>query len=111
MKAYAESKGLKKGDYKKLNLAFENRLLAQPKEVRLRMAERVEQFVYNMLVSVLNSKDSAPVVIEEILSAGSYDPGPKASRTEDPDQWSEEKIRKRGEEIKRDRGEEGNFED
>src|SRR6056297_2386711 len=29
MKAYAETKGLKKGDYKKINLPFENSLLAQ----------------------------------------------------------------------------------
>jgi fructose/tagatose bisphosphate aldolase len=93
MTAYAESKGLKKGDFKKLNLPFESRLLAQPRKVRLRMAERVEQFVYNMLVNVLNCKDTAPIAVEEILAAGSHDPGPKAQRLEDPENWSESRIR------------------
>ncbi|MFO7861926.1 MAG: class II fructose-bisphosphate aldolase [Desulfosalsimonas sp.] len=111
MTAYAESKGLKKGDFKKLNLPFESRLLAQPRKVRLRMAERVEQFVYNMLVNVLNCKDTAPVAVEEILAAGSHDPGPKAQRLEDPENWSESRIRERGAAIERDRGEAGNFED
>ena len=30
MVAYADEKGWKKGDYKNLNLPFENKLLAQP---------------------------------------------------------------------------------
>ncbi|MBA2880054.1 fructose/tagatose bisphosphate aldolase [Desulfosalsimonas propionicica] len=111
MTAYAESKGLKKGDFKKINLPFESRLLAQPRKVRLRMAERVEQFVYNMLVNVLNCKDTAPIAVEEILAAGSHDPGPKAQRLEDPENWSESRIRDRGAAIERDRGEAGNFED
>ncbi|MCF8027170.1 MAG: class II fructose-bisphosphate aldolase [Desulfobacteraceae bacterium] len=111
MTAYAESKGLKKGDFKKLNLPFESRLLAQSKKVRLRMAERVEQFVYNMLVNVLNCKDTAPIAVEEILAAGSHDPGAKAQRLEDPENWSESRIRDRGAAIERDRGEAGNFED
>ncbi|MBE9546511.1 MAG: class II fructose-bisphosphate aldolase, partial [Proteobacteria bacterium] len=65
--AYAESKGLKAGDYKKLNLPFENRLLGQPKEIKERMSKRVEEFIYNMLVNVFNAQDTAPVVISSIL--------------------------------------------
>ncbi len=38
MRAYAEDKGWKKGDYKSLNLAFENRIMGQPRAVRERMA-------------------------------------------------------------------------
>ncbi|MDH3881933.1 MAG: class II fructose-bisphosphate aldolase, partial [Desulfobacteraceae bacterium] len=37
MTAYAESKGIKGGNYKKLNLPFENKLMGQPKAVRERM--------------------------------------------------------------------------
>ncbi|MFW6052460.1 MAG: class II fructose-bisphosphate aldolase [Desulfosalsimonas sp.] len=111
MTAYAESKGLKKGDYKKLNLPFENRLLAQPKDVRERMSNRVADFVYGMLVDVFNCKDTAPIAIQEILDAGSYDPGPKAGRIEDPHEWTPEKIREKTAGIKRDRGESGDFED
>ncbi|MCF8025867.1 MAG: class II fructose-bisphosphate aldolase [Desulfobacteraceae bacterium] len=111
MTAYAESKGLKKGDYKKLNLAFENRLLSQAREVRERMSARVADFIYHMLTDVFNCRDTAPLAVEEILNAGSYDPGPKVGRTEDPRQWSPEKIRDKAGKIKRDRGESGNFED
>ncbi|MFP4668655.1 MAG: class II fructose-bisphosphate aldolase [Desulfosalsimonas sp.] len=111
MTAYAESKGLKKGDYKKLNLAFESRLLSQPRQVRERMSERVANFVYGMLADVFNCRDTAPIAIQEILDAGSYDPGPKAGKTENPQEWTPEKIREKAAEIKRDRGESGDFTD
>ena len=74
---YAETQGWKGGNYKKLNLPFENKLLGQSIEIRNRMANRVEEFVYNMLVNVLNTKDTAPLALEAILKAGSYDAGPK----------------------------------
>ena len=67
MVAYAESKGWKKGDYKNLNLPFENKLLAQPKEIRERMAKRVEDFAYKMMTEVFNAQDTAPLAIEAIL--------------------------------------------
>src|SRR5512138_2590410 len=54
MVAYAEGKGWKKGDYKSLNLPFENRLLAQPAAIRDRMAKRVETFAYKMFTEVFN---------------------------------------------------------
>src|SRR5512138_929185 len=69
MVAYAEGKGWKKGDYKNLNLPFENRLLAQPAAVRERMAKRVADFAYGMMTNVFNAKDTAPLAVEAILSA------------------------------------------
>ncbi len=95
MKAYAAAKGLKKGDYKKLNLPFENSLLGQARSVRKRMVKRVEDFVYNMLVNVLNSHNTAGLAIETILEAGSFDAGVKAKRIEDPSQWTPDKIAER----------------
>ncbi len=92
MQAYAESKGLKGGNFKKLNLPFENKILGQPKEIRERMSRRVEDFVYNLLVNVFNARDTAPLAIDAILTAGSYDLGPKARRLEDPSDWTEAKI-------------------
>ncbi len=92
MTAYADSKGLKGGNFKKLNLPFENKILGQPKEIRERMSRRVEDFVYNLLVNVFNAKDTAPLAIDAILTAGSYDLGPKISRLEDPSEWTEAKI-------------------
>src|SRR5512136_3079660 len=77
MVAFAESKGWKKGDYKSLNLPFENKLLAQPKAVRDRMAKRVEDFAYKMMTEVFNARDTAPLALEAILKAGSFDVGPK----------------------------------
>ncbi len=111
MTAYAESKGFKGGNYKKLNLPFENKLMGQPKAVRERMIKRVEEFVYNMLVNVFNAKNTASLAIKAILEAGTYDPGPKASRIEDPDEWTSEKIIRRAASIDSDKGLEGDFDD
>lgn len=111
MVSYAKSKELKAGDYKKLNLPFENRLLGLPGEVRERMAKGVEAFVYDLLVNVFNAKDTAPLAIEAILSAGSYDLGPKVGRLEDPKEWTEEKIKERGAKLKTDKGPKGDFSD
>ncbi len=109
--AYAREKGLKKGDYKKLNLPFETYLMGQDRKTRERMCKRVEDFVYDMLVNVFNCKDTAPIAVNAILETGTFDPGPRASRTENPDEWTPEKIREKGDRIVRDRGEKGDFED
>ena len=111
MVAFADSKGWKKGDYKKLNLPFENKLMGQSIEIRERMANRVSDFVYGMLTGVFNAADTADIVIETILRTGSHDPGPKARLIEDPGQWTAEKIRKRAGGIASDKGPAGNFDD
>jgi fructose-bisphosphate aldolase class II len=111
MTEYAQAKGLKKGDYKKLNLPFENSLLAQPRSIRQRMVKAVEEFAYNLIVNVLNSSNTAPLAIEAILEAGSFDAGTKAERLEDPAEWTADKIAERSSTIQRDRGPEGDFED
>jgi hypothetical protein len=111
MVAFAQSQGLKGGDYKKLNLPFENKLLGQPGDVRERMIKRVEDFVYNMLVNVFNAKDTASLTIAEILETGSYDAGPKAERIEDPSDWTPEKITERAASIVSDKGPQGDFDD
>ena len=111
MVAYAKDQGWQGGNYKKLNLPFENKLLGQSAEIRERMAARVEDFVYNMLVNVLNTADTAPLAVAAILRAGSYDPGPKAERIEDPSEWTPEKIIKRAATIESDKGPQGDFDD
>ena len=99
MVAYAQGKSLKAGDYKNLNLPFENKLLAQPKMVRERMAKGVEDFVYDLLVKWFNAEGTAPLAIEAILEKGSYNLGPKGSRIEDPKEWTKEKIMARGQAL------------
>jgi len=111
MVAYADSKGWKKGDYKNLNLPFENKLLAQPRAVRERMSKRVEAFAYKLMTEVFNSRDTAPLALEAILKAGSHDVGPKGSFIEDPAHWTRELIVERAKTISSDKGPEGNFED
>jgi fructose/tagatose bisphosphate aldolase len=111
MVAFADSKGWKKGDYKNLNLPFENKLLAQPKEARDRMAKRVEDFAYKLIAEVFNSGDTAPLAVAAILKAGSYDLGPKGKRVEDPAQWTKEMLPKQAAGLSRDKGPAGNFED
>ncbi|MFC1516035.1 class II fructose-bisphosphate aldolase [Thermodesulfobacteriota bacterium] len=111
MVAYADAQGIKGGNYKKLNLPFENKLLSQSREIRDRMINRVETFIYNMLVNVLGAKDTAPLAIEAILEAGTFDPGPKTSRIESPDEWTPEKIVQKASLIVSDKGPEGDFDD
>jgi len=111
MVAYARSKGWKKGDYKKLNLPFEPKIMAQPRAVRERMVKRVEEFVYSMIVNVFNSQETAPLVIEAILRAGSPDPGPKAERIENPADWTLEKITEKARLLQVDKGAKGDFDD
>jgi fructose-bisphosphate aldolase, class II len=111
MTAYAQTKGIKGGNYKNLNLPFENKLMRQPKEIRDRMARRVESFVYNMLINVFNAKDTAPIVIEAICKASSFDGGAKAKRLENPAEWTPEKIKERAALIDADKGASGNFDD
>jgi hypothetical protein len=111
MVQYAREKEWKGGNYKWLNLPFENKLLGQPKEVRDRMVQAVEDFVYNLIVNVFNAGDTAGLAVEEILKAGSYDVGPKVQRIEDPNEWTEEKIREKAKLIESDKGPEGDFSD
>lgn len=111
MVEYAKGKEWKKGDYKRLNLPFENKLISQPREVRERMAKRVEDFTYNLLTRVFNAGDTAPLVIQEILETGSYNPGSKAKRFENPDDWTESKIKEKAKKIQSDKGQKGNFDD
>jgi hypothetical protein len=111
MVEYANSKGIKGGNYKKLNLPFENKLTGQPSEVRERMVKAVEDFVYNMLINVLNAKDTSPLALETILKAGSYDLAPKATRIEDPAEWTENKIIEKAKLLNMDKGPQGDFDD
>jgi hypothetical protein len=111
MVQYAMEKGWKKGDYKKLNLPFENRLLGQAETVRLRMADAVEDFVFTLLTDVFRAGDTAPLAVEAILSAGSHDLGPKVGRIEDPAEWTPEQITKKAAALISDKGPAGNFED
>lgn len=111
MTAYADAKGWKSGDYKKLNLPFEPRLLGQPRAIRERMAKRVEDFVYTMLTDVFYAEGSATLAREVILENGSYDFGPKVGRIEDPAQWTKELIIERARTLDVNKGPEGHFDD
>lgn len=111
MVAFAEGKGWKKGDYKNLNLPFENKLLALPAAVRERMAKAVEDFAYKMMTEVLNGADTAQLGIEALLKAGSYDLGPKSGRIDDPAQWTREKIIEAAKGLAAKKGGTGNYDD
>ncbi len=111
MVLYAQERDIKGGNYKKLNLPFENKLLALPRNIRERMVQGVEDFVYTLLTQVFNAQDTAPLAFEAILEAGSHDLGPKCSRIEDPALWTEEKIKERGAALDSDKGPAGDFDD
>jgi fructose-bisphosphate aldolase class II len=108
---YAKGKEWKSGDYKKLNLPFENRLVSQPREIRERMAKAVEDFAYGMMVNVFNGRDTADFAIDAILKTNSYDLGSKSGRIEDPAEWTNEKIAAKAKTLHGSKGPEGNFDD
>lgn len=111
MVAYAKANDWEGGNYKKLNLPFESRLLAQPKAVKDRMVKRVEDFVYGLLTEVFNTTDTADRVIEDILKTKSFDPGPNAKIIEKKSDWTKEKIIEKASKITSDKGPEGDFDD
>jgi fructose/tagatose bisphosphate aldolase len=111
MVGYAAERNWSAGDYKKLNLPFESKLWAQPREFRERMVTAVEEFVYHLLTEVFNAGDTAPLAVDAILSAGSYDLGAKAERTEDPAEWTREKAVARGKILHKEESCAGDFDD
>ncbi len=111
MLLYADKNNWQSGNFKKLNLPFEPHIMGLPQSIRDRMAKRVEEFVYGLLVDVFNATDTAPLAIEEILHAESYDLGVKVGCIEDPAQWTGEKIAERAAGMDTDKGPEGDFDD
>jgi len=111
MVSHAEKQGWKSGDYKKLNLVFENKIMGQPKPIRERMTRRVEDFVFTLLTEVFNAGDTARYAVEEILRAGSYDVGPKTGRIEAKEDWTVEKIHQKASLMATDKGPAGDFDD
>ena len=108
---YAETHDLKKGNIKKINLPFENKIMSQPEAIRERMIARVENFVSQMLVNVFNAENTADLALECILEAGSHDVGVKGKRIEEPAEWTESGIREKCALISSDKGPEGDFDD
>lgn len=111
MTGYADENGIKGGNYKKLNLPFENKIQGQPEAVRNRMSKRVADFVYDLLVDVFNAGGTGSIVIGDILKTGSHDPGAKASKIEPAEEWTEDKIIQKASLITNDKGPEGDFDD
>ena len=111
MIVYAEKNGLKGGNFKKLNLPFENKLLGQSYERRQNMIKRVEDFTYHLLVNVFNAENTASLAVQAITDIGSHNPGPKANQIEDPKEWTPEKIVQKAAAIDSDKGEAGDFDD
>jgi len=71
----------------------------------------VEEFVYNLLTNIFNAADTAPIVIDEILKNKSHDPGEKAQKIEDKNEWTKEKIIEKASKITSDKGPDGDFDD
>ncbi len=111
MVAYADLQNWSGGDYKRLNLVFENKILGQTHQIRERMTRRVENFVYTLLVEVFNAGNTAHDALEVLLDAGSYDCGPKTGRRESPEEWTLGKIRNKAAAMDVDKGPDGDFDD
>jgi fructose/tagatose bisphosphate aldolase len=111
MVAFGDEKKWKAGDYKSINLPFENRIMRQPAAIRERSIQAVEDFVHELLTNVFNATGSAELGLEALLKAGSHDMGPKAERIEKPEEWTPEKIHARARTIGQDKGPAGDFDD
>lgn len=111
MVTHAQKNGWSGGNYKKLNLPFENHLMGQPMAVRDRMVEGVRAFAYDLIVNVFGSADTAPLVIQDILENGSHDPGPKTERIEPPEDWTPERAAVKAAGLVSDKGPSGDFDD
>jgi fructose-bisphosphate aldolase class II len=111
MVAVGAEKKYKAGDFKSLNLPFENKIMSQPKEIRDRMTKGVEDFVYKLLTEVFSADGTAPLVYEAIMKANGYDPGNKVGRLEDPANWTEALIIEKASKLNTDKGPAGNFDD
>lgn len=108
---YANQKGIKGGDFKKINLPFENKILCQPKAVRERMAKRVEDFTYHILVDVFNAQGTADIAIADIVKKGSHHPGVKSHVMEKVEEWTEAEIIRKAALIMSNKGPDGDFDD
>lgn len=111
MIGHAHANGLNGGQYKQLNLPFENRIMSQPTKTRNRIVRRVEAFVHHLLVDVFNAKDTAPLAMEAIIEANGPDPGPKARCIEDPANWTPQEIARQAALIDSEKGPQGDFDD
>lgn len=111
MLTYASNNDLSGGNFKKLNLPFESRLLSQPGSVRDRMVKDVEEFIYSLLTDVFNTDGTGQIVIDKILKTRSHDPGNRAGKIEDESDWTKEKIIEKAADIVSDKGPEGDFDD
>lgn len=111
MTKYAADKGWKGGNYKNLNLPFENLLLAQQRAVRERMSKAVEEFVYTILTKVFNAEGTATLAKELLLKAGSYNLGAKGKQLEKQQDWTRELIIERAKSLDVDAGPQGDFDD
>ena len=82
-----------------------------PSHIRERMVKGVEEFVYDLLVNVFNASDTAPLAVDAILEAGSYDLAAKSKRIENPQDWTEKRIAEKAKMLEHSKGPAGNFED
>ena len=111
MCAFAAANDWQKGNFKKLNLPFENILTAQDAPIRERMVKDVENFIFTLLTEVFNATDTADLVKKQILDTQSYMPDFKTKTIEQKKEWTREKIIEKASQITADKGPEGNFDD
>ncbi len=112
MQTYALNHNLKAGGLKKSNLVFENRLMSQSKKIKERMTKGVEEFAYNLIKNIFNSENTASLVYENIIEAGSYNAKSRAVKIENKKDWTPEKITFKASLLKTSKDDEaGNFDD
>ena len=99
MVKYAADKGFRMNDFRKINRAFENKLVSETRKVKERMTNAVEEFAFHMMKNVFNSENTGDILIDILLSKNSYDAGNKAECIEKREDWSFEKIKERSKNL------------
>lgn len=87
MMEYAAEQGWSGGNIKQLNKVFEDKILAQPQEIKDRMVKRVKDFMVPMMIEVFNSQNSADLVRDEVIKNNSPLMKRNVKIIENPEDW------------------------
>jgi fructose-bisphosphate aldolase class II len=112
MMSLAKEKDWSGGNMKKLNLAADEIMKAQPAEIQRRMAQDVEDFITNLFNNVFNCEGTANLALDAILEAKSASIPSFNEVIEDKSKWTQDYIRTEGQKLLAEQDQiEGDFDD
>jgi len=107
----ADEEGFAPGDYKKLNIIFQQAMTEEPLNIQKRIIGGIVDFVQPLMRDVFGMGGTGHIVMEEIVKSQSYYSRRDVRRIEDPLQWTSEMINKKALAIDPDKGPAGDYDD